>query len=96
MRKWKSAGALLLLSFAFACGGGGGGSSGGGDPPLTRPGYFLNPMTAAYSTEGVVLGDLDGDGDLDLVAVLAGEDDNDSGVSWIRNELLPLGAMLLP
>ncbi len=34
-------------------------------------------------------GDLDGDGDADLVAVVAGEDVNSDRVSWIRNELIP-------
>jgi hypothetical protein len=34
-------------------------------------------------------GDLDGDGDADLVAVVAGQDANADRVSWIRNELIP-------
>ncbi len=33
-------------------------------------------------------GDLDGDGDADLIAVVAGEDANSDRVSWIRNELI--------
>ncbi len=32
-------------------------------------------------------GDLDGDGDFDLVAVIAGEDENDSRIIWIRNDV---------
>jgi hypothetical protein len=34
-------------------------------------------------------GDLDGDGDADLVAVVAGQDANSDRVSWVRNELIP-------
>jgi hypothetical protein len=34
-------------------------------------------------------GDLDGDGDTDVVAVISGEDVNADRVSWIRNELVP-------
>ncbi len=32
-------------------------------------------------------GDLDGDGDSDLVAVIAGENENDSRIVWIRNDV---------
>lgn len=32
-------------------------------------------------------GDLDGDGDIDIVAVLSADDDNDARVTWIRNEI---------
>ncbi|TWT45510.1 FG-GAP repeat protein [Phycisphaerae bacterium RAS1] len=32
-------------------------------------------------------GDLDGDGDIDIIAVLSPEDDNASRVTWIRNDL---------
>jgi hypothetical protein len=32
-------------------------------------------------------GDLDGDGDLDLVTVVAGDDPNQSHLSWVRNEI---------
>lgn len=32
-------------------------------------------------------GDLDGDGDFDLVAVIAGQEENDSRILWVRNDL---------
>ena len=35
-------------------------------------------------------GDLDGDGDYDLVTVVEAEQDNDSRLSWIRNDEIVL------
>jgi hypothetical protein len=61
-----------------------------GDPTQPWEPVVVTDFAAAGDVGWLGYGDLDGDGDYDLVAVITTEQDNDSRVSWIRNETVTL------
>lgn len=63
------------------------------EPPLVPTDEWTGQVILTFDPPGNVgllgYGDLDGDGDADLVAVVDTSDVNASRLSWIRNELIP-------
>jgi hypothetical protein len=63
------------------------------EPPPLATDEWQGHIILTYDPPGDVgllgYGDLDADGDADLVAVVSGEDVNADRVTWIRNELIP-------